>query len=724
MAITQAGRLLYLSTPLGGEFLLVNKVTGREAISELYSFELEVLHEENEEGYRPTPIDPKELLGKPMVVHTKQDDGGERYFNGLCIAFHQGKRNSRFSFYRATIVPDVWMLTRSTQSRIFQNKTVTDVLKVVLQGFKYDIEISQTLEPRNYIVQYRESDWDFISRLMEEEGIYYYFEHKADQNRLIIADSAQSHRVCPSKEELPYLVDISELGEDWVGGVHEWMFESRLQVAKLELRDYNFELQNNTLQATQQSRFSGVKNESTEIYDMPGGYAKRFDGVTQSGGENGSLSKMYNERERTSRIRQEQMDMEFRTVSSWTDSAALLAGYRFKLTTHPMPSNNIYQVVVSSDILAQQAPEYVTGDDVPEAYLNEFVCMPHGQGHAPFRPQMTTPRPVVAGSQTAIVVGPPGEEIFPDKYGRVKVHFHWDRISKFEPESSCWLRVSTGIAGKGWGTVFTPRVGQEVIVDFLEGDPDRPIITGCVYNPESMPPYQLPKHKTMSTIKTMSTPNGSGFNELRFEDKKGSEQVFVHAEKNVDVRVKNDVMETIKNDRHLIVENDQYEKVKKDKHLSVGGDHNEKITGTMSLTVSGDLQEKVGSNYALEAGSSIHQKSNISTVIEAGTSLTLKVGGNFININPGGIFIKGTMVMLNSGGAAGTGAGSSPDAPKDPKEADNAIPGNRNPLGKPVPPHKPVIFSPMSLSMQEAAQNGTPFCEICAKQQQQQQQKG
>jgi type VI secretion system secreted protein VgrG len=348
--------------------------------------------------------------------------------------------------------------------------------------------------------------------------------------------------------------------------------------------------------------------------------------------------------------------------------------------------------------------------------------MPHGQGHAPFRPQMTTPRPVVAGSQTAIVVGPPGEEIFPDKYGRVKVHFHWDRISRFDPESSCWLRVSTGIAGKGWGTVFTPRVGQEVIVDFLEGDPDRPIITGCVYNPESMPPYELPKFKTMSTIKTMSTPNGSGFNELRFEDKKGSEQIFVHAEKNVDVRVKNDVMETIKNDRHLIVENDQLEKVKKDKHLSVGGDHNEKITGTMSLTVAGDLQEKVNGSYAIDVGSAIHQKANISTVIEAGTSLTLKVGGNFININAAGIFIKGTMVMLNSGGAAGSGAGSSPDAPKDPKEADNAQPGSRNEPGEPQPPHKPVIFSPMSLSLQEAAQNGTPFCEICAKLAQQRQQ--
>src|SRR5690606_6639043 len=295
------------------------------------------------------------------------------------------------------------------------------------------------------------------------------------------------------------------------------------QVGKLELRDYNFELQNNTLQTTQTSRFPGVANDFTEYYEMPGGYAKRFDNINISGGEVDSVSKVFSDRERTSRIRQEQMDMEFRTVSSRSDSAALIAGYRFKLTTHPMESNNIYQIVVSSDIFAQQAPAYVTDADVPDAYINEFVCMPHGQGHAPFRPQMVTPRPVVAGSQTAIVVGPPGEEIFPDKYGRVKVHFHWDRISQFDPEASCWLRVSTGIAGKSWGTVFIPRVGQEVIVDFLEGDPDRPIITGCVYNPESMPPYELPKFKTMSTIKTMSTPNASGFNELRFEDKAGDE---------------------------------------------------------------------------------------------------------------------------------------------------------------------------------------------------------
>jgi len=716
MKTTQKGRLLYLETPLGEEYLLINKVTGSEAISELFHYELEMLHEENEESYRPTPIDPKKLLGKPLIVQTKQDDGGERFFNGLCIAFHQGKRDPRFSFYRATIVPDVWLLTKTRQSRIFQNKSVTDILKTVLEGFKFKIEVSQPLNPRNYVVQYRESDWDFISRLMEEEGIFYYFEHKADENRMIIADSPQSHRVCPSKAKLPYMVDISELGEAWVGGVHEWLFESRLQTAKLELRDYNFELQNNTLQSTQTSRFIGVKNESTEFYDYPGGYAKRYDGVdVGGGGSHFGVNYIYDDRERTGRIRQEQMDMEFRTVSSWSDSAALVAGYRFELSHHPMPSNNIQQIVVSSLIIAQQAPAYVTDDDVPDAYLNEFRCMPHGQGHAPFRPQMKTPKPVVAGSQTAIVVGPPGEEIFPDKYGRVKVHFHWDRISQFEPESSCWLRVSTAIAGKAWGTVFIPRVGQEVIVDFIEGDPDQPIITGSVPNPEAMPPYELPKYKTMSTIKTLSSPSGAGFNELRFEDKKGGEQIFVHAEKNVDVRVKNDVMETIIHDRHLIVENDQYEKVKKDKHLTVQGDHNEKITGTMSLTVSSDLQEKVANNYALDAGS-VHIKAGMSAVIEAATALTLKVGGNFINIGPAGIFIKGTMVMINSGGMAGTGAGSSPDSPKDPKEADKADPGATNRPGKPLPPHRAVKFSPMALSLQQASQSGTPFCEICSKQ--------
>ena len=283
-----------------------------------------------------------------------------------------------------------------------------------------------------------------------------------------------------------------------------------------------------------------------------------------------------------------------------------------------------------------------------------------------------TPKPVVQGAQTAIVVGPKGEEIWTDKYGRVKVQFHWDREGKRNEQSSCWIRVAQTWAGKRWGTMFMPRIGQEVIVDFLEGDPDQPIITGRVYNADAMPPYELPREQTKSTIKSNSSKGGGGFNELRFEDAKDKEQVFVHAERDMDVRVKNDSREWIGQDRHLIVKQDQIEQVEGDKHLTVKGDHNEKVNGTISVQAGMDMQEKVGMKHALDAGMEIHLKAGMNVVLEAGMSITLKAGGGFIVVGPAGVTISGVPILLNSGGAAGSGSGAAPESPTEPQEADIA----------------------------------------------------
>jgi type VI secretion system secreted protein VgrG len=309
-----------------------------------------------------------------------------------------------------------------------------------------------------------------------------------------------------------------------------------------------------------------------------------------------------------------------------------------------------------------------------------------------------------------------GEEIFVDKYGRVKVQFHWDRAGQMNADSSCWIRVAQNMAGVRWGSAFWPRIGQEVIVDFLEGDPDQPIIIGTVYNAREMPPYKLPDEKTKSVIfKSNSSKGGGGFNEFRVEDKKGKEQIFIHAERNKDVRIRNSRYETVGNSSHFIVYGDQLERIAGDKHLSVKGDQNEKVDGTVSLTVGADKQQKVGEKYALDAGMEIHLKSGMNLVLETGTSLTLKVGGNFININPGGVFISGSMVMINSGGSAGSGAGASPDAPKKPQEADRAKPGTRSEPPARKPPPRPAILSPAALVMIQATRAGLPFCEICAK---------
>jgi type VI secretion system secreted protein VgrG len=709
MAITQANRLMSISTPLGKDFLLVNKLRATEGLSELFRFEVELLHEENEAGTEPTVVDIQKILGEAVTVSVIARDAVSRNFSGIVSNFSQGSRDIRFSYYYATVVPQVWVLTQIVQTRIFQHISVPDILKKVFAGFDVKWEISGNFKQRNYCVQYRESDFDFASRLMEEEGIYYYFSHDAG-DKMIVANTPQSHRDCPNKSNIPFVTELTQ-DDEFIGSINEWLTDYRLQTGKVTLWDYNFQLPNNKLDAQQPSRFNVGGNQELEVYEFRAGYARKYDGIDKTGGVNpGDLQNIFTEKQPAAEILMQGLDSQYKTGNGIGDCPSMIAGYRFKMINHPYAAQNTQYVLTKISHECEQSPSYVSEYVNPQAYQNQFTCIAHGAGMAPFRPLIKTPKPIMRGSQTAIVVGPAGEEIFTDKYGRVKVQFQWDREGKLDLNSSCWIRVVQNWAANKWGTMFIPRIGMEVIVSFLEGDPDQPTITGCVYNPEAMPPYKLPDEKTKSTIKSNSSLGGNGFNEFRFEDKKGSEQIFIHAEKNQDIRVKNDCMELIKHDRHLIVENEQFEKVKKDKHLQVVGDHNEKVGGTMSLKVGSDLQEKVGSNYALDAGSAVHIKAGMTAVIEAGTSLTLKVGGNFININPGGIFIKGTMVMLNSGGAAGSGAGSSPEAPKDPKEADNAEPGQKINPKTPPPPLKPKKFSPKAAMMQSAAKDGTPFC--------------
>jgi type VI secretion system secreted protein VgrG len=604
--------------------------------------------------------------------------------------------------------------------------SVPDILKKVFTGFQVKYELQDTYEPRNYCVQYRETDFDFASRLMEEEGIYYYFVHSGGAHEMIIADTPQSHRDCPGKSTIPFFVNVGS-DDNFIGAISTFLSDYKIQTGKVTLWDYNFQLPTNHLDLEQPSRFSFGDSQKLEMYDYPGGYARKYDGIDKSGGEqSGELNKVFNDRQATVKKMMESMDAQVTTATGNSDCCSITAGYRFTLAQHPNSSLNKQYTLLTVTHEAEQNPSYVSNEGATDPYTNSFTCIAHGAGQPGFRPMQKTPRPVVQGSQTATVVGPAGEEIFTDKYGRVKVQFNWDREGKVNEASSCWVRVAQTWAGNKWGTMFIPRIGMEVLVHFLEGDPDQPIITGCVYNPQTMPPYTLPDEKTKSTIKSNSSKGGGGFNEFRFEDKKGSEQIFIHAEKNQDIRVKNDCMETIMHDRHLIVENDQYEKVKKDKHLQVQGDHNEKVDGTMSLKVGSDLQQKVGSNYALEAGMGVHIKAGMSAVIEAGTSVTMKVGGNFVNISPAGVTISGTMVLINSGGAAGSGAGCNPELPKDPKEADKADAGQATAARSTKPPPNPFNVKALSSTtgagtpggsnnptagmLMQAARKGTPFC--------------
>lgn len=712
---TQKDRLLAIATGLGEDYLLLNKVTVNEGISQLYTIDVELLHDSEKEEYKVQTLDIQAILGQATTISINQRTGDLRHLNGIFKYIQFAGRVKNYSFYYARIVPQVWRLTQIVQSRIFQQKSVKDILTEIFRGYQIKMELQWDYKPRNYCVQYQESDFDFASRLMEEEGICYYFEFSNSAEKLIITDNFQVPRDCPNKSSFP--IYNEKLTEDiFETSVRRWSVNYNYQSGKVTLWDYNFQLPKRKLEVQQTSRNNAGGNQQLEIYKFPGGYARKYDGISKDGSEQAAdLQNIFTDNQQTVKDAMEAFDAGWMISVGESDCCTMTPGYRFKLENHPNSEYNVQYVLLSVNHEIDQHPNFLTEDSEEDTYKNQFRCIPHGPGKPEFRPLPETPKPIIHGSQTAIVVGPAGEEIFTDKYGRVKVQFHWDRYGQVNSDSSCWVRVAQTWAGNKWGAMFIPRIGMEVLVHFLEGDPDQPIITGCVYNSDSMPPYTLPDEKTKSTLKTNSTKGGGGFNELRIEDKKGSEQIFIHAEKNQDIRVKNDTMETILHDRHLIVENEQFERVKKDKHLKVMGDHNEKVDGSISIEGGIDIEGKAGSKFAIDAGNEIHLKSGTTLTIETGTSLTLKVGGNFININSGGIFIKGTMVFINSGGAAGAGSGSSPQAPRDPKEADTAQPGARMQVPPPLPPPRPQTPGPQAQVLLNAADTGATFCEICQK---------
>jgi type VI secretion system secreted protein VgrG len=714
----QANRQMVVSTPLGQDKLLLVGFEGTEQISGLYSFRLDLVAKNSDSA----DVKFDKLLGQELAVtmwiqnkDPNSTEPEERYFRGICRQFSQGNRDQEFTYYRAEIVPQFWLTTRTAQSRIFQQISVPDILKKVLSGLKVSYKLDGNFEKREYCVQYRETDFNFVSRLMEEEGIFYFFKHDKGGHELVIANSAPAHEDVPGAAKVQW--NVEEGDRTAMRHIHEWVKLQDIRSGKFALWDQsfqrpgdNFESKKNTLgsiavgKVTHKLEVAG--NDKFEIYDYPGEFAQRFDGIDKGGGEQGGeLGKISPDGTRTVELRMQAETLAGLVIQGSSNCNQFTSGHKFTLEKH-FDAEGSY-VLTSVHHMAQGGTAYRSGVDETFVYSNSFTCIPKD---LPYRPQRTTPKPCVMGVQTAVVVGPAGEEIFTDKYGRVKVQFPWDRESKADANSSCWLRVGTSWAGKQWGGIQIPRIGHEVIVQFLEGDPDAPIIIGSVYNAGAMPPYKLPDNKTMSTLKSLSSKGGGGFNEIRFEDKKGEEQFFMHAEKDQDIRVKHDTKEWIGNDRHLTVTKKQYESIGGDKHLDVKGVQNQKIGETLSIQAGQNIQEKAGMNFAVDAGQEIHLKGGMKVIIEAGAQLSLKVGGNFIDINPGGVFIKGTMVMINSGGAAGSGSGSSPKSPEAPKEAAKADPGQKTEAPRAPKPPAALTYSPSAVTLQQAAKSGTPLC--------------
>ena len=556
-----------------------------------------------------------DALGKEAFL-TLSGDGGDRHVHGVVDRFeHEGQRG-RFGLYRARVVPYIHWLSLEQDCRIFQNQSVPDIVKRILQDSglpsdRFDFRLKESYGPVEYCVQYRETDLDFVSRLLEEEGIFYFFEHDDRKHLLVFADGPVAYKEIAGESAVTY--NFSQGLAPKEECVYRFSFTRQVRSGKVTRRDYNFEKPGLDLTSPEQAKVHG----KLEVYDYPGRYEEPDRG------------------KRLSRVRLEESMTYYEVAEGESTCVRLVPGFKFSLTDHERSEydREYFLTRVTTHGEQPQSLQEVSGTGSGGfSHSNRFTAIP---ASVPFRPARVTPRPVVKGIQTATVTGPKGEEIYTDKYGRVKVQFHWDREGGRDEKSSCWVRVASTFAGGQYGSIFTPRIGHEVVVDFLEGDPDRPLITGSVYNADQMPPYALPDEKTKSTTKTNSTIGGKGYNELRFEDKKGSEEVYLQGEKDWTILIKNDKNQVIGNcetldvgkNRTKTVGVDQRETIGANKTIAVGGNHQETIGGNMGLGVGGMKSETVAINSAETIGGAKELTVGGAYAVTVGGAMNTAVGG-------------------------------------------------------------------------------------------------
>ena len=640
---TQAKRPMSVTTPLGEDKLLLVGFSGQEALSQLFEFQLDLLAELKTD----VPFD--KLLGKPVGVQLDLPGEKKRFFNGICVRFTQGASDDVFTNYQMEVVPAFWLWSKRVQSRIFQQISVPDILKVVLQGLDVDFAIHGSFHSRDYCVQYRESDFAFVSRLMEEEGIFYFFKHTDKGHQLVVANTPKDHPDVPGKTEIIYssLPKGTVIGDDLIS---QFGKTQALTPGKYTLWDHCFELPHKHLEAEKAvqdtvkvgqvtHKLAVGDNGHLEVYDFPGAYAQRFDGVDPGGGgREADLQQIFEDNKRTVEIRTKQGTLPAILLRGVGSARQMTSGHKFTLVTQAGDSTKFLKaegayVLTEVTHTCRMSGTYRSGDSGSFEYDNTFECIP---AEFPYVPPQETPKPTVAGSQTAVVVGPPGEEIFTDKFSRVKVQFHWDRHGKNDAGSSCWVRVATHWAGKQWGLIHIPRIGQEVVVDFLEGDPDQPIIVGSVYNAEMMPPYTLPGNKTQSGVKSRSSLGGSpaNFNEIRFEDKKGSELVTIHAEKDQSISVEHDETHTVGHDRTKTIDHDETTHVKHDRtetvdnneKITIGVDRTEKVGHNETIDIGADRTEHVGHNESITVKLTRTRLVGLAETVAVGAAQTITVG--------------------------------------------------------------------------------------------------
>jgi len=600
-------RMMELTTPLGKD-LLFRWLRGKEELGRASEFELAALSTRND-------IKPSDLLGKKITVKLERVKGGYRYFNGHVTRFAQGDTVGRYHEYRMTVRSWLWFLTRTADCRIFQEKTVPEIIKEVFADHSmavFDDGLTGTYVKREYCVQYRETDFNFVSRLMEEEGIYYYFEHGDGKHTLKLVDSDSGHKKLEGKASIAYHLPGRSLHGD-EEYIQIFRQDQRIQPGLVATRSYDFAKPKADLGVKAQNI---QKHESAdyEWYDFEGDYIQTDNG------------------DHLAQVRVEELHSEFELAEVECNVREIAVGRLFGFTNAPRKDQEKDYLIVSAEWdLQNNTYETVTQEDAIYHCTMKVL-----QSKQQFRPARITPRPTMGGPQTAVVVGPGGEEIYTDKYGRVKVQFHWDRYGKKDQNSSCWIRVSNPWAGANWGGMAVPRMGQEVVVDFLEGDPDQPIIIGRVYNADQMPPYALPANMTQTGIKSRSSKGGgaANFNEIRFEDKKGSEQVFIHAEKNQDIEVENDETKwvghdrkkTIDHDETVLVKNNRTETVGVNEKIDIGANRTETVGANESITVSGNRTRAVSQNETVTVSLARTHTVGVNEMINVGAAQEVTVG--------------------------------------------------------------------------------------------------
>jgi len=621
-----------ITTPLGADVLLFHAMHIREELGRLGEWQVDLLSARGD-------INLDEILGKNVTVNLAMQEDGIRHFNGYVTRFAQGGMYGRYHRYVAEVRPWLWFLTRTADCRIFQEMTVPDILKAVFaeeptNDFK--LELTNSYRKWTYCVQYRETDFNFVSRLMEHEGIYYYVRHTDGHNTLVLTDSTSKHAPAAGYEKVKFIAP-DKLARPELEHVSSWEFSREIQPGVYVHTDYDLERPSTKLK-TEKTLPRTYQPSTYEVFDYPGFYVQKPNGESYAS------------------VRIDEYGSQFEAAHATTNARGLCVGGMFSLSDCPRDDQNREHLIMA----ATHDLEFGEYEGLPDAagasYRCSFVAMSSEQQ---FRPRRATPKPFVQGPQTAVVVGPAGDEIYTDKYGRVKVQFHWDRYGKNDQNSSCWIRVSSPWAGKGWGGVSTPRIGQEVIVDFLEGDPDQPIITGRVYNAEQVPPFGFPAGAVLSGVKSQ-THKGAGFNEMSMDDTAGKERVFIHGQYNMDTVVLHDQTTTVKNCRT--------DKIDVDDSETVGGNQKQHVVKNQNVNIDIDRTEVVGGNETITVKGNrtiTVNKSETATVAlqrthTVGVNETISVGGAQ-EITVGGLqaVTIGAVQTNNIGASQSTNVGAS-----------------------------------------------------------------